>query len=155
MFTITSVRASNIALILFVPKSGFTLFFIIILRDKGESEVERSNTWYVTPCLLVNSYQIMWRSISEHLNIQQCRCKNHTFYESNLFLMHDVRVNGEVEVWIHVHLTSAIDELSGQSHVPAPRKEKPQGPQNQSRCCGEKKLAVSRNVTNIPWSSTP
>jgi len=46
-------------------------------------------------------------------------------------------------------------EMSGQPHVPASSKEEPQKPQNESRCFGEEKLAVSRNVTDIPRPSTP
>jgi len=51
----------------------------------------------------------MWRIISEHMNIQQDRCKNLRFHESNLFLLHDMGVNGQVAVRIHVFLTSTTD----------------------------------------------
>jgi hypothetical protein len=43
------------------------------------------------------------------MNIQQDRCKNLRFHESNLFLLHDMGVNGEVAVLIHVFLTSTTD----------------------------------------------
>jgi hypothetical protein len=65
---------------------------------RDESEVESSSLRYVTPCRLVNSYQTTRRSIPEYVNLQQHRSTNLKSHEGNLSHLHDMKVNGEVEV---------------------------------------------------------